>query len=346
MKKNKINEMRNTTKKKPNKPKKKNKYFTVLFLYNPEKRPFQLRISWLSIKAFAGLCLILLAFAGYSFISAALLRPVVAEKKNLEEELSQIKKEKEQIVTENIHLRQYTDKQGEELQELQQISDITRIEMRELNKREEEIRGKLGLEEPAASPSDAGDAGDAEDAGLISTNFYKTAMFPIENTSEVRKTLMLIRTDMYNQVKAYNQYEDTIESEEFKQEQREKESREFRGAISSYAMQFLGGRYAYGQNDPHRGVDCSGFTRYILGNYAGVYLNRTAAAQSKQGKAISIDNARPGDLLFYGNGGSVDHVAMYIGNGQVIHASNERNGIIVSSWNYRTPVAIRDVIGK
>ncbi len=111
------------------------------------------------------------------------------------------------------------------------------------------------------------------------------------------------------------------------------------------ALQYVGNRYVYGGNDPNTGVDCSGFTRYVLGNTAGVYLNRTAASQSTQGQAVSAEEARPGDLVFYSNGGGVNHVAIYIGDGQVVHASNERTGIITSDMYYRTPVRIMNVLG-
>lgn len=117
-----------------------------------------------------------------------------------------------------------------------------------------------------------------------------------------------------------------------------------RQKIVNYAMQFVGNSYVYGGNDPHSGVDCSGFSRYILSNIAGVNLSRTSSSQSSQGTSVSIDNARQGDLIFYGSGNSVNHVAIYIGNGKVVHASNARTGIIVSDWNYRKPVAIKNVI--
>ncbi|MDO4787910.1 MAG: C40 family peptidase [Johnsonella sp.] len=329
---------------KPSKAKKKNNYFTIMLLYNPERKPIQIRISWLAIKACAGLCLLLLVFAGYSFISAALLRPVVAEKKNLEAEVSQLKTEKEQIVSENLNLRQHNLQQGEELQELEEISNLTMQEMEKLNRREEEIRGKLGMEsqEGEASPSNA----DPKEEGVISTALNQNTLYSGGDAAFVRATLLGVRGDISRKLEAYDSYEETIESEEYKKEQKEKAAKELRQGMVAYAMQFLGNRYAYGQNDPHTGVDCSGFTRYILANYAGIYLNRTAASQSAQGSSVSIDKAKPGDLLFYGNGRAINHVALYIGEGQVIHASNERNGIIVSSWNYRTPVAIRNVIGE
>ena len=61
---------------------------------------------------------------------------------------------------------------------------------------------------------------------------------------------------------------------------------------------------------------------------------------------MSSDQMKPGDLIFYGNGRSINHVAMYIGNGQIVHSSTYKTGIKVSPWNYRTPVKIVNVIGE
>ena len=93
------------------------------------------------------------------------------------------------------------------------------------------------------------------------------------------------------------------------------------------------------------GVDCSGFTKYVMQHGAGVSLNRSSTSQSKQGTAISADQMQPGDLIFYGSGRGINHVAMYIGDGKVVHASTERTGIKTSPWNYRTPVKIVNVLG-
>lgn len=118
-----------------------------------------------------------------------------------------------------------------------------------------------------------------------------------------------------------------------------------RQQVVDYALQFVGGRYRYGGSDPHSGVDCSGFTRYVLQNAAGVGMSRSSGSQAAQGVAISADQMQPGDLLFYGSGSHVNHVAMYIGDGKIVHASTERTGITISPWNYRTPVKITNVLG-
>lgn len=124
-----------------------------------------------------------------------------------------------------------------------------------------------------------------------------------------------------------------------------KASDDFRKSVVNYGMQFVGGRYSFGGNDPHTGVDCSGFTRYVMQHSAGINLNRSAVYQSVQGKAIDASQMRLGDLIFYGNGRSINHVGMYIGNGQIVHASTYKTGIKTSPWNYRTPIKIVDVIG-
>ena len=111
----------------------------------------------------------------------------------------------------------------------------------------------------------------------------------------------------------------------------------------NYAMQFLGNPYVWGGTSLTNGTDCSGFVMRIYQHF-GYSLPRTSSAQAGATKTVSSGDVRPGDLFFYGSGG-VSHVAMYIGNGQIIHASNPRTGIKISSAYYRTPVKIGRVIG-
>ena len=111
----------------------------------------------------------------------------------------------------------------------------------------------------------------------------------------------------------------------------------------NYAMQFLGNPYVWGGTSLTNGTDCSGFVMRIYEHF-GYSLPRTSAAQAGATKTVSSGDVRPGDLFFYGSGG-VSHVAMYIGNGQIIHASNPSTGIKISSAYYRTPVKIGRVIG-
>lgn len=74
-------------------------------------------------------------------------------------------------------------------------------------------------------------------------------------------------------------------------------------------------------------------------------MNRSSTAQSTQGVSIALEQIRPGDLIFYGNGSRINHVAMYIGNGQIVHASTYKTGIKVSDWLYRSPVKVVNVLG-
>ena len=114
-------------------------------------------------------------------------------------------------------------------------------------------------------------------------------------------------------------------------------------AIANYACQFVGNPYVYGGSSLTGGADCSGFTMSVLSNF-GVSLPHNAAAQSGYGTAVSMDNLQPGDLLFYEGDGGIGHVSIYIGNGQVVHASNPTNGILISSIGYRTPCAARRMV--
>lgn len=120
---------------------------------------------------------------------------------------------------------------------------------------------------------------------------------------------------------------------------------DLRSEIVTYALQFVGNRYKYGGTNPNTGVDCSGFTSYVMRHAASVELPHSSGGQSRMGRVVSSSEMRPGDIICYGSGKRINHVALYIGNGQIVHASTERTGIKVSRWNYRTPVRIVNVLG-
>lgn len=118
-----------------------------------------------------------------------------------------------------------------------------------------------------------------------------------------------------------------------------------RTQIANYATQFLGNPYVWGGTSLTRGADCSGFTMAVMSHF-GVNLPHHSGSQANYGKSITSSQMRPGDLVFYTNSsGTINHVALYIGNGQVCHASNARDGIKISTWNYRTPAKIVNVLG-
>lgn len=128
-------------------------------------------------------------------------------------------------------------------------------------------------------------------------------------------------------------------------EEKANQQASLRNKVVNYALQFVGNRYVWGGTNPNTGADCSGFVQYVLRNAAGVSLPRTSREQAKAGRAIKSSEMRPGDLIFYTNsGGTVNHVAMYIGNGQIVHAASRKSGIKISTWNYRTPKTIRSFL--
>lgn len=106
------------------------------------------------------------------------------------------------------------------------------------------------------------------------------------------------------------------------------------------AKKYVGNPYVWGGVSLTNGADCSGFTLSIFKKY-GVSLPHHAASQAQMGTKVSLGEVQPGDLVFYAKNGSINHVAIYIGNGQVIHASSPKTGIKISSVNYRTPACAR-----
>lgn len=118
-----------------------------------------------------------------------------------------------------------------------------------------------------------------------------------------------------------------------------------RVSLVQYATQFVGNPYVWGGTSLTRGADCSGFVLSVFANY-GISLPHSSRAQANCGARISASEAKPGDLFFYGNGSSINHVAIYIGNGQVVHASSPKSGIKISGAYYRTPVKVVRIINN
>lgn len=117
--------------------------------------------------------------------------------------------------------------------------------------------------------------------------------------------------------------------------------------IASFALQFVGNPYRWGGTSLTNGADCSGFVLAVYRNF-GYSLPRTSRDQARSaGRSItpSYSNLQAGDLLFYGDrSGRVNHVALYTGDGRVVHASNYKDGIKINRWNYRTPLYARRII--
>lgn len=113
--------------------------------------------------------------------------------------------------------------------------------------------------------------------------------------------------------------------------------------LCQYAKQFIGNPYVWGGTSLTGGADCSGFVQSVFKKF-GVSLPRTSREQSKVGTTISLEHAKPGDLIFYARGGTINHVALYIGNGQVVHASSPKTGIRISNATYRSPAVVKRVL--
>ncbi|MBO4980856.1 MAG: C40 family peptidase [Lachnospiraceae bacterium] len=116
------------------------------------------------------------------------------------------------------------------------------------------------------------------------------------------------------------------------------ESSEMGAAVAEYALQFVGNPYVYGGTSLTDGADCSGFVMSVYANF-GVSLPHSSAADRSQGYAVDgLANAQPGDLICYSG-----HVALYIGDNQIVHASTSKTGIIVSRADYKKVLAVRRI---
>ena len=327
--------------------------YTIMLLPHSQDKPVHFKIPvWVFLAAFLSLfslCGMTLFFSYSSYR----LKGVAEQKKILEQELSGLEAEKSRlaeekkdlensnvkIAQENAALEQKQDEQEHELEKLQELSAQTLQELEELYQREQDIRDELGLE--AVEPHETEDEPEPEESGeqeepvspqtegvtpsgqtgivpaAVQLPFFDA---PVITAQGVEQRFLLLKNGIERQENSYDSMKTEID-----EKAAEKRNEKLRQQIVSYALQFVG-------------------NRYVLSHVAGVYLNRTASEQSRQGRSVSIDAARPGDLIFYGAGDRVNHVAIYIGDGKVVHASNERTGIIVSRWNYRDPVAIKNMM--
>lgn len=140
-----------------------------------------------------------------------------------------------------------------------------------------------------------------------------------------------------------NAQESTVETPLNPPETTYTSNEELRSSIVDYAMQYLGYPYVHGGRSLADGTDCSGFTCYIYADF-GYSLSRTPSGQLKSdGRSIDYSEIQPGDIICYGKS-KCTHVALYIGNGQIIHAANSRKGVVISDAGYDTIMGVKNII--
>ena len=122
-------------------------------------------------------------------------------------------------------------------------------------------------------------------------------------------------------------------------------SAELRRNIVDFALQYVGNPYVNGGNSLTKGTDCSGFTSLIFAEF-GYSLSRTPSGQlSSNGQKIEYSAIQPGDIICYtSNGKTCTHVAIYIGDGQIVHAANKKKGITIGQADYNTIMGVKNVI--
>lgn len=163
----------------------------------------------------------------------------------------------------------------------------------------------------------------------------------VEETLEGWEKIVIEDQECYISTE-YVTLEETYKEAESKEEEEARLAAEYaniRQELIDYAQQFVGNPYVWGGTSLTNGADCSGFVMSVYQHF-GYDLPRTSREQAAGAEAISEEEMQPGDLLFYGGSSSINHVAIYIGDGQIVHASNARTGIKISDYHYRTPVKI------
>lgn len=159
---------------------------------------------------------------------------------------------------------------------------------------------------------------------------------------EKEEALQTIQQTVEDAKKKAEEAKKKAEEEAKKAEEEAKKAEEQRlakrQAVVDFALQFEGNPYVYGGTSLTNGADCSGFVMSVFANF-GYSLPRVAADQCAASTRKDISQLEPGDLVFYGNG-YIDHVALYIGDGKIIHASGAATGIKISNYDYQQPAAI------
>lgn len=328
--------------------------YTVMLLPHSERKPIHFKIPvwvlgliFLLLLIFTGTCLF---FAGSRYQLAEVQR----QKEELEQEWMQLTLEKQAADEENEELRAAQEAQAEELKLLEQEARDMIQELENLVQRESEIRNELGLTQEALEPNGetsefSEEAFQSEDGTSQSSeiSFEPLSLLMDDMTSFqlIQKELSRLQNNLVETTSEYDAYWNVIMAKKAAEAEERARKEALRTSVADTALSYIGSPYVYGGSNPNTGTDCSGFTLYIFEQTAGISLNRTAASQSTQGHPVSPEAIRPGDLVFYSSGGSIDHVAIYIGDGQIVHAANGRKGVIQSDMYYQPPVKFVNILG-
>lgn len=186
-------------------------------------------------------------------------------------------------------------------------------------------------EEAAAREAEANQAQER----AATTRSYSTANTSRSVTNVERSTVVQQDNNSENTA-AENEPSESVTSQEETSESNSSDQSSLRSSVVSYALKFKGNPYVWGGTSLTNGADCSGFTQSVFRNF-GIQIPRTSRSQAASGRRVSVSDLQKGDLIFYARSGRINHVAIYIGGGQVIHASSPSTGIKISNYNYRTP---------
>lgn len=187
----------------------------------------------------------------------------------------------------------------------------------------------------------ADDSTSAGDISVMASEIAAQAAVRAEEYQELKKEAKKYADAQEVERRAQEIKEETarIRKEAFEEAARQKEAKRVakRKEVADFAVQFVGNPYVWGGTSLTNGADCSGFVMSVFASF-GYELPRVAAAQYQASQQKEISQMEVGDLVFYGAG--IYHVALYIGNGKVVHALNANKGIVITDYDYETPTGV------
>lgn len=275
-------------------------------------------------------------------------REEVKEKEiNLENELAELEEikadaeEQQEVLQEKIEEYQETiENFAEKLSEAKakakqyqteitkQTNSIKQIEQENKRKAEEELKKKLEAEAKKKAEEEAKKKAEAESKKTENDSSDSGEIKVEDNTETTEETESVNDTS-----------EEKTEEEKPEEKPASSSSGSAKGReIANYGCQFVGNPYVSGGTSLTDGCDCSGFTSAVYSHF-GISLPRTSGSQGSYGTAVSYADAVPGDIIYYGG-----HVGIYIGNGQIVHASTPATGIKITNALYRSIISVRRIV--